>query len=266
MKRLPIVAGNWKMNGTLQEADTLTQAIVKEFHCPQEVEVLLCPPFTALSLVGGLTKGSSVGLGAQNMHWEAKGAYTGEISAGMLKEIGCRYVILGHSERRIHFGETDALIHRKILSALKNSLRVILCVGETLEQRQTGRTWEVVKTQLQAGLDGVEPVHFSEQVVIAYEPVWAIGTGQNATPAQAQDLHHSIRSWLAEKFGKVSAEATRIQYGGSVKADNAGELMIQPDVDGALIGGDSLDPKGFISIIESTRQAKKGTRCYTGSS
>ncbi len=265
MKRRPIIAGNWKMNGTMEQAVSLTRELLAGFHASPQIEVVLCPPFTALQKIGEILRAGSILLGAQNIHWEPKGAFTGEISAPMLKELGCKYAIVGHSERRQFFGETDATVRKRLKAALEAGLNGILCVGETLQQRQQGKTWEVIETQLQAGLEGVEPVVARAQLVVAYEPVWAIGTGQNATSAQAQEVHAKIRNWLAGRFGQQAAQEIRIQYGGSVKADNAAELMSQPDVDGALVGGASLDPKGFLSIIESTVQAKEAG-CSTHSS
>ena len=257
MKRRPAVAGNWKMNGTQEQAVLITREILKNLHAAPQVEVILCPPFTCLQKVGELLRAGSVFLGAQNVHWETQGAFTGEISAPMLVELGCKFSIVGHSERRQLFGETDATVRKRLGAALEAGLNAILCVGETLEQRRQGKTWEIVQTQLQAGLEGISDAGIAEELVVAYEPVWAIGTGQNATAEQAQEVHAKIRGWLAERFGRPAADAIRIQYGGSVKADNARELMREPDVDGALVGGASLDPKAFLSIIESTLQAKE---------
>ena len=264
-KRRPIVAGNWKMNGTLEQAVSLTRDLLKSFSSSNPVEVVLCPPFTALWKVAELLRGTPALLGAQNLHWEAKGAFTGEISAAMLKEIGCTYVIVGHSERRQLFGETDTAVQKRLRAALEAGLHGILCVGETLQQRQQGKTWEIIETQLRVALEAVPATPAGSQLVIAYEPVWAIGTGQNATAAQAQEVHEKIRRWLETRFAKAVAEAIRIQYGGSVKADNIAELIAKPDVDGALVGGASLDPKAFLSIIESTLQAKEAG-CSTHSS
>lgn len=263
--RKPIVAGNWKMNGTIEQAVTITRDILNTLHSSPKIDVVICPPFTALQKVGELLRAGSVGLGGQNIHWETKGAFTGEISAPMLKELGCTYAIVGHSERRQFFGETDATVRKRLAAALANGLIGIFCVGETLEQRQQGKAWSVVESQLQIGLEGVETATASTHLVVAYEPVWAIGTGQNATSAQAQEMHGKIRAWLSTRFGKAAADKIRIQYGGSVKADNAAELMSQPDIDGALVGGASLDPKSFIAIIESTLQAKE-SQCSTASS
>ncbi|MBI3615199.1 MAG: triose-phosphate isomerase [Candidatus Omnitrophica bacterium] len=255
--RRPIIAGNWKMNGTLPEARKLTQEILQGLRGQTDVDVILCPPFTALSTVGEILKGSPLFLGAQDMHWESSGAFTGEISPVMLKEIGCRFCIIGHSERRAHFGDTDPVIHRKLLAALEQGLNPILCVGETLQQRENGKTWEIIEGQLKAALEGIESDRIARLVTLAYEPVWAIGTGQNATGTQAQEVHGSIRAWLTGRIGKSQAQAIRIQYGGSVKSENAGELLGRPDVDGALVGGASLNAKGFISIVESALQKKE---------
>lgn len=264
MKRRLIVAGNWKMNGTLQEATAIVQELLKELPADSEAEVVLCPPFTALASVGQAIKGSRLLLGAQNTYSETKGAFTGEISPAMLKEIGCRYVILGHSERRQIFGETDELIQKKVRAVVKEGLSVIVCVGETLQQRESNQTWNVIKRQLEINLEGTTSSEAAGQLVIAYEPVWAIGTGRNATPAQAQEVHALIRDWLAQRFGKTEAQMIRIQYGGSVKPDNAGELLSQPDVDGSLVGGASLDPKSFFSIINTGIHQRKGSPCSTG--
>jgi triosephosphate isomerase len=257
MTRRPIIAGNWKMNGTLAQAKALAQAVVKELHPRAEgVEVVLCPPFTALSAVAEVLRGSSVLLGAQDCYLEAKGAYTGEVSPMLLSDTGCRFCIVGHSERRQILGETDALIHKKLLALLKEGLSTILCVGETLEERKAGHTWQVVERQLQAALESVQAPMASTSLVIAYEPVWAIGTGVNATPEQAQEVHRLIREWLSKRFGAQAADSIRIQYGGSVKPENAASLLAQPDVDGALVGGASLDSGAFLSIIEAAHKSK----------
>ncbi|MBI3318163.1 MAG: triose-phosphate isomerase [Candidatus Omnitrophica bacterium] len=264
MNRRRIIAGNWKLNGTLKEALELTQGVLKALSSlSEEVEVVLCPPFTALSKVGELLKGSRIRLGAQDVHWEPKGAFTGEVSAPLLKEAGCRFCIIGHSERRLWFGETDSNVHKKLLALIEEGLHPILCVGETLEQRQRGHTWEIIRRQLEAALEGLEPLAAARHLVIAYEPVWAIGTGQNATPAQAQEVHAKIRGWLSTRFGKAQAQSIRIQYGGSVKPENAKELLAQTDVDGALVGGSSLQVKSFVQIVESSPQGRQAP-CCTG--
>lgn len=253
MKRQPIVAGNWKMNGTQAQARTLTQAVLKVLSKETEVEVILCPPFTALATVAQFLKGTSIGLGAQNLYWEPYGAFTGEISPEMLKELGCRYCIVGHSERRQLLKETDADIQKKVHAAHAAQLAVILCVGETLKEREAGKTWGVIEAQLKTDLDRVEGDRLSSRLVIAYEPIWAIGTGKNATAAQAQEVHAQIRSWLASRFGNEPAQAIRIQYGGSVKPANAAQLLSQADVDGGLIGGASLEAASFIAIVDAAK-------------
>lgn len=263
MKRRPIVAGNWKMNGTLAQARSLTQQILQALADQEEVETVLCPPFTALSEVQTLIRGSTLQLGAQNLFWQPQGAFTGEVSAPLLKELGCRYCILGHSERRQLFGETDADIRKKVGAALSHGLNAILCVGETQSQRQAGKTWAVVERQLREGLAEIPAgLDWAGRLVIAYEPVWAIGTGQNATPEQAQQVHAQIRRWLTARAGEPAARALRIQYGGSVNAQNASSLMRQADVDGGLIGGASIKGETFIAIVEATRAAKE-SKCST---
>ncbi len=263
MMRVPIVAANWKMNGTLEQAASIARGVVQGAAALSDAEVVLCPPYTALQRVGELLRGSRILLGAQDVHWERQGAFTGEISAPMLKELGCAYCIVGHSERRQLFQELDAAIHKKLLSAVEQGLRVILCVGETLEHRQTRRTWSVIEGQLEIALAGFPAASAPETLVIAYEPVWAIGTGRNATGAQAQEVHARIRRWLADRFGKDVSQRTRIQYGGSVNPDNAAELLSQADVDGALVGGASLDPGAFLSIVQAASHTKKGSPCST---
>lgn len=213
------------------------------------VEVVICPPFTALQAVSGMLDGSTVGLGAQNMHWEESGAYTGEVSAGMLRDSGCRYVILGHSERRAYFTETDADVNRKIRVALASSLVPIVCVGETLDERQNNQTADVVAAQVRGCLMDIGDQ--LPRVVVAYEPVWAIGTGLTATPDQAQEVHQVIRQVMAKLSGTEVAEAVRIQYGGSMKPENAAELLRQPDIDGGLIGGASLAAESFAGIVKA---------------
>ncbi len=245
-----IVAGNWKMHRTRDEAVNLAVAILSRVADAHSVEVVLCPPFTALHPVGEVLQGTGLCLGAQNMHAEEEGAYTGEISPRMLTALGVSHVILGHSERRHYFSETDELINRKVISALAHGLVPILCVGETLEQREAGQTETVVSTQLDGGLEGVT-ISDPEALVIAYEPVWAIGTGRTATPEQAQEVHTFIRARLTHFFGAETVGKMRILYGGSVKPGNAAELMAQPDIEGALVGGASLDPDSFAAIVKS---------------
>ncbi len=219
------------------------------------IALLLAGAFTALATVGEALKGSSVGLGAQNIHWEAKGAFTGEVSAAQLKEAGCTIAIVGHSERRKIFKELDADLNKKVHTCLKEGLTPIFCVGETLEERESGKTQSVIKGQLASGLAGVSSAD-AVKIVIAYEPVWAIGTGRNATPEQAQEVHAFIRGWLAEAFGAGESQAIVIQYGGSVKPENVEAIMKGADIDGALVGGAALDPAGFAAIASGAAKAK----------
>ena len=245
-----LIAGNWKMNKNSAEAVDLVKEIQTDAGDSFAVSILVCPPFTALESVAGLIGGSSIQLGAQNMHPEASGAYTGEVSAEMLRHLYVTHVVLGHSERREYFQETDAFINRKALAALEGSLKPIVCVGETLEDREAEQTLEVVKRQISGSLANV-PSDKADQVIIAYEPVWAIGTGKTATPEMAQEVHALIRGLLSEQFGESAAQKIRILYGGSMKPDNAEELLSQPDVDGGLIGGASLEARPFLKIIET---------------
>ncbi len=247
--RIPLIAGNWKMNKLRGEAADLVNAILPAVSQTDYCEVAVCPPFTALITVANLLKGTNLAIGAQNCHYEDTGAFTGEVSVAMLKEIGCKYVIVGHSERRALFGESDEFINKKIKGIYRHHLLPILCVGETLEQREAGQTEAVVEKQIRGCLAGV-PEEKMPTTVIAYEPVWAIGTGRTATPQQAQDVHAFIRKLLANLFNGNVAHTVRIQYGGSVKPANVKELMVQPDIDGALVGGASLKPDTFIPIIQ----------------
>ena len=249
--RKKIIAANWKMNMSLLETEDFWKVFDLEVGETPSPEIVIAPPFTALQKLGDLTSNSQkVKLGAQNMYFEAAGAFTGEINAAMLRELFVRYVILGHSERRQLFGETDALINKKVKATLKSEMRVILCVGETLEERDAGKENEVIETQLRGSLEGIEAEAF-EDIVIAYEPVWAIGTGRTASPQQAQDCHAAVRKVLAELAGQEMAQKVRIQYGGSVKPANAKELLSQEDIDGALVGGASLDPRSFAEIVKA---------------
>jgi triosephosphate isomerase len=255
--RKKIIAANWKMNMTVSEADAFLDVFLGELGGGGELgaEVVIVPPFTALAKVSEhLSRGQQAKVGAQNMHWEKNGAFTGEISAQMLRELYVRYVVLGHSERRTLFGETDAVVNKKVRAALDASLRPILCIGETLEERDGGRVEEVLETQIQGSLAGVN-AHDLTHVVIAYEPVWAIGTGRTATPQQAQEAHAFIRKQLGVVWDAAAAEKVRIQYGGSVKPQNATELLHQPDIDGALVGGASLDPRGFAEIVKAASRS-----------
>ena len=250
-ERKTMIAGNWKMNLNFDESSTLVKTIAGSMGELEGVEVLVAPPFTSLAVVKEAIGDARMFLAAQNMHWETSGAYTGEVSAKMLVEAGCTHVIVGHSERRIHFKETSEFIDRKVRSAVSAGLIPITCIGETLEEREGDRAFEVIKKQLDESLknfrdDGTMP----SSTILAYEPVWAIGTGQTATPEQAQEVHHFIRQWIEENFDQDTAELIRILYGGSVKPDNAADLMSRPDIDGALVGGASLNVDSFISIIQ----------------
>jgi triosephosphate isomerase len=244
------VAGNWKMNLNGQQGVELAKAVKHDFGDLEAVRLAVCPPFVYLSAVAGVLAGSAIGLGAQNMHPEPEGAFTGEVAGPMLLDVGCRYVILGHSERRHVMGESDEFINAKVLRALDFGLEPILCLGETLEEREAERTVAVVAAQLRAGLEGVSAEQMA-RVTVAYEPVWAIGTGRTATPDQAEEVHVTLRALLAESYGGDVAGATVIQYGGSVKPDNAAELMGMPNVDGALVGGASLKADAFGQIIQA---------------
>jgi triosephosphate isomerase len=253
--RKKVIAGNWKMNKTATEAVTLTQDIIEAVGRETSVDVVLCPPFTALSAVAHALEGQAVRLGAQNMHPEKNGAYTGEVSAEMLRTLYVTHVILGHSERRTYFGETDAFINKKVLAALVNELKPILCVGETLTEREAGSTLAVVQRHVEGGLAGVKPGQITT-VIIAYEPVWAIGTGKVATTAQAQEVHAFIRDLLTKLYGAPLAQKVRILYGGSMKPANAVELLAEKDIDGGLIGGASLEAKSFIELVKAAGAAK----------
>lgn len=246
--RTPLIAGNWKMYNGGQSSVPLAAAVVAFANDLPAVDVVVAPPYTALAAVSAEIHGSRVGLAGQNLHAKPEGAFTGEISGPFLKECGCAWVIIGHSERRQYFGETDALVADKTAAALKSGLTPIVCVGETLEQREKGETLRVVKQQVEAFLDVIAQA--SEAVAIAYEPVWAIGTGKTAGPKEAEEVHAAIRTWLANK-SQALADRTRILYGGSVKPDNAAALLACPNVDGALVGGASLDPGSFGAIARA---------------
>ena len=246
--RKKVIAGNWKMNMDLYQSQKLVSEIIYGLGKDDKALVIVCPPFTSLSEVNSLLKGTKIKLGAQNMYYEMSGAYTAEISADMLRSVGCEYVILGHSERRVIFNEPDELINKKIKAALAKELKPIFCIGELLEQREKGETMQVVSQQVEKGLEGVSSEQM-KNIIIAYEPVWAIGTGKTATPQQAQEVHSFIRELVAKKFSPVVAENLIIQYGGSVKPENAGELLSQKDIDGALVGGACLKSDSFLGII-----------------
>ncbi len=245
-----LIAGNWKMNMDANSAIELARGVAQESQDSGFVKVAVCPPSPLLSVVGAALEGSRVRLGGQNMHWAESGAYTGENSAQMLRSVGCHYVILGHSERRQHFGETDAGVSSKVKQALQAALIPIICVGELLDQRKAGKEREVVATQVKFALEGLR-IQSPSSFVIAYEPVWAIGTGETASPAQAQEMHAFIRSLIRQQFGDEIAEGAYILYGGSMKPGNAKELLTQNDVDGGLIGGASLQSDIFGQIIQS---------------
>jgi triosephosphate isomerase len=250
--RKQIIAANWKMNVLQAEAARFVKTFLIEIDT-SDVEIVIVPPFTAIAKVNeALGNAQNIKVGAQNMHWERSGAFTGEISAAMLRDLFVRYVVLGHSERRRLFGETDEIVNRKVRAAHEATLRPIVCVGETLEQRDYGNVEKILSIQLRGSLAGLEPKELQE-TVIAYEPVWAIGTGRNATPAQAQEAHVFIRRILREMSDDATADRIRIQYGGSVKPENARELLAQADIDGALVGGASLDPRSFAEIIKAGR-------------
>lgn len=242
--RTPIIAGNWKMNNTIKEGLDLVEDL-KSKELDRDVEKVVCVPFTLLKDLKDKLKGTDIKLGAQNMHWEDSGAYTGEVSPLMLKEIGIDYVIIGHSERRQYFCETDETVNKKIKSAIEHDIKPILCVGESLEDREKGRAEDIVKDQIEKALKGVENI---ETLVVAYEPIWAIGTGKTASSDQANDMIHFIRKTIWSLYGDISNEI-RIQYGGSVKPDNVGELMAKSDIDGALVGGASLKAEDFKDLI-----------------
>jgi triosephosphate isomerase len=248
--RKPFMAANWKMNLSLAEAEDLLTSI-KQAHLDfNMVDVLVAPPFTILQLAREVLAGTNILIAGQNMHWEKNGAFTGEISPLMLREAGCSHVLLGHSERRTCFFETSEMVNRKVDAAIDAGLIPIICIGETLEEREGKKTFEVIRTQLEESLKTRRQLgNLPESVILAYEPVWAIGTGKTASPAQAQEVHLFIRRCLSEAFGPGTGEAVRILYGGSVKPDNSRELMIQPDIDGTLIGGASLKPDPFLSIV-----------------
>jgi triosephosphate isomerase len=249
--RKKIIAGNWKMNKDIPATNILINELTSKLQNENiSADIIVCPPFTSLESAGKLLKNSNIKLGAQNMYFEDDGAFTGEISASMIKSTGCEFVILGHSERRTIFKENNELINKKIKKALQNGLRSIFCIGETLQEREKGITESVVKTQVIEGLKGIS-LEELKNIIIAYEPVWAIGTGRNATPQQAEEVHLFIRNLIADLYSKETSENLIIQYGGSVKPENAKDLLTQPDVDGALIGGACLKADSFISIIKS---------------
>lgn len=252
MSRKVIIAGNWKMNKTAAEGKALVEALkpLVADVCPDCAEIVVCPPFTTLAAVVEAARGSNIKVGAQNVHWAESGAFTGEISAAMLKEAGAEFVILGHSERRQYFGETDETVNKRLKAALAAGLKPIVCIGELLEEREGGRTEEVLARQLEGGLAGLTGEEMS-RVVIAYEPVWAIGTGKTATPEMAELTHNFIRCTLNDLFGSEIGEGVRIQYGGSMKPENAKELVAQRNIDGGLIGGAALKAESFSALVHN---------------
>lgn len=250
--RTPIIAGNWKLNKTISEAVTLTTDLAKLVDNISDVEIVVAPVFTALSNVANVINGSNIQLAAQDLYWEDSGAFTGEVSAPMLMDVGCDYVIIGHSERRQYFGETNETVNQKVKAALSHGLKPIICVGELLEEREEGKTESVIEDHVKGGIVDLNESEL-ESCVIAYEPVWAIGTGKTATPDQAQEVHSYIRNILKDSYSEELALQIRIQYGGSVKPGNAAELMSQQDVDGALVGGASLDAESFAEIVKQSR-------------
>ena len=253
MNRIPVVAGNWKMNKTVAEARDLVSTISGKLREIPNVEKVLCPPYIAIPALYEMLQGSEIGLGAQNLYWEEKGAFTGEVSPGMVKEF-CEYVIIGHSERRTYFGETDEAVSRKVSAAIKAGLSPIVCVGETLDQYESGLTSEVVRRQIKVGLAAIDPVDpaSARRIIVAYEPVWAIGTGKASSSENANTVHQQvIRPALSDLFGAENAASIRILYGGSVTAANAYEFFAFPDIDGALVGGASLKPDEFVAITKA---------------
>ncbi len=250
--RRPFVAGNWKMNLDRQTAVALAHALVESSGRTSDVELAVFPPYVYLDAVRAVLAGSAIGYGAQNVYFEPNGAFTGEVSAAMLVDLGCRYVILGHSERRHILGETDELVNKKVHAALAAGLTPIVCVGELLIEREAGQTSEVIRRQFHGSLAGLSEAQMG-QVVLAYEPVWAIGTGKVATPQQAEEVHSDLRKIIADRYNASIAQAVRIQYGGSVKASNAADLLRQPNVDGALVGGASLKADEFLGIVAGAR-------------
>ena len=249
--RKPIIAGNWKLNNTIKESLELVTLLKRELSDVMDVDIVVCPVFTALAEVADNVSESNIKVGAQDLYWEETGAFTGEVSATLIKDTGAEYVIIGHSERRQYFGETNETVHKKIKAALKMGLIPIVCIGETLQEREANKTFEVIQTQCDQGLIGFTAEEM-KGMIIAYEPVWAIGTGKTATSAQAQEVHQFIRNWLIKKYNDEVAVEVRIQYGGSVKPENIAELMQQADIDGALVGGASLKSESFVKIIRNT--------------
>ncbi len=255
MRRL-IIAGNWKLNKNISEAIELTNGLKRELDGVENLDIVVCPVFTALSSVYEVIVNSNIQLGAQDVYWQEQGAFTGEVSPLMLKDTGCKYVIIGHSERRQYFFETNETVNKKIKAAIKARLIPIFCVGETLAEREQNKTLEVIKEQIQGGLKDIS-ANDIESLIVAYEPVWAIGTGRNATAGQAEEVHKYIRNLLSKMYNSTIAGALRIQYGGSVKPENIEELIKQPDIDGALVGGASLKIDSFSDLVKICQEVKK---------
>jgi len=254
--RKPIIAGNWKMFKTLSEGQELAVSLRRELFKIEDVDIIICPPFTLLAHLADALESSNISLGAQDCFWEDEGAFTGEVSAKMIKDAGASFVIIGHSERRQYFGETNETVNKKIKAALKNGLIPILCIGETLKEREANQTFQVVGAQLQNSLKGLAEADVSG-MTIAYEPVWAIGTGKTATAAQAEEVQKFIRDSLKNMYNSTVAANIRIQYGGSVKPENIGQLIVEPDIDGALVGGASLSQDSFVKIVFGASGVKK---------
>ena len=251
--RIPFIAGNWKMYKTVHEAVVFVKELKSAVRDITDVEIIVAPPFTAVHAVAEAARNSNIGVAGQDVYWEREGAFTGEVSPAMLKEAGAEYAIVGHSERRRLFGETDAIVNRKVTATIGAGLTPIVCIGETLEERERDETFAVLDRQIKEGLDGFSAEQIAE-LVVAYEPVWAIGTGRTATSAQAGDAHAHIRKRLRQWFGADAADRCHVIYGGSVKPDNIGELIAEPDVDGALVGGASLDVRSFADLVTKSRQ------------
>ncbi len=252
----PLIAGNWKMNTTIDQGAQLVMKLRELLKGIQDIEIVIAPPFTSLQHLNFLLADTAIKLSAQNLFWEKNGAYTGEVSGEMLRAVGCEYVIIGHSERRRYFGETDETVNKKILAALREGLKPIVCVGETLEEREAGRPVEKVSAQVRSALSGLGP-GMVKDLVVAYEPVWAIGTGRNATPSQAEEVHDSIRELLYEEYGMAAVNDMRIIYGGSVKPTNIDSLMAQPNIDGVLVGGASLNAEDFARIVKFEKSPER---------
>jgi len=254
--RKTIIAGNWKMNKTLREGQELAIALRRELYQIEDVDIVVCPPYTLLAYLANALETSNILIGAQDVYWQDEGAFTGEVSPVMLKDIGCKFVIIGHSERRAYFGETNESVNNKIKASLRHDLTPIVCVGETLSERESGQTFKVLDDHIENGLKGITDTDILK-IVIAYEPVWAIGTGKTATSQQAQEAQKYIRDLLRKMYNNDIADTIRIQYGGSVKPENITELMREPDVDGALVGGASLKVETFVEIVKKASEIKK---------